>query len=66
MTPCYFIFNDFYTCFSNFFYPGLALTVARGEMPYVVYRALHVHLYVHVRTRMCSVPEVVTCTCNQR
>ena len=33
----YFIFNDFYTCFTNF----LSLTVARGEMPYVV-RALHV------------------------
>ena len=27
----YFIFNDFYTCFL-IFYPGLALTVAHGEM----------------------------------
>ena len=35
----YFIFNDFYTCFTNFFNPGLALTVARSEMPYVVSRA---------------------------
>ena len=26
----YFIFNDFYTCFTKFFYPGLVLTVARG------------------------------------
>ena len=44
----YFIFNDFYTCFTNF----LSLTVARGEMPYVrtvlvyVVRALHVHIII--------------------
>ena len=31
----YFIFNDFYTCFTNFL-SSLALTVARGEMPYVL------------------------------
>ena len=37
----YFIFNDFYTCFTNFYlHVGLALTVGRGEMPYVV-RALY-------------------------
>ena len=36
----YFIFTDFYTCFTNFFIQAyIALTVARGEMPYVVSRA---------------------------
>ena len=54
----YFIFNDFY--------PGLALTVARGEMPYIV-RALYA---MRARTRMhilCAQikTEVITCMCNQ-
>ena len=39
----YFIFNDFYACFTNF-YPGLALTVARGE--------IRTSVYVHTRMRI--------------
>ena len=39
----YFIFNDFYTCFTNF----LALTVARGEMPYVRSTRASAYTYAH-------------------
>ena len=62
---------------SQIFYPGLALTVARGEMSYVHFAYTYVvyNYYVrytysiHVRTRMRIVrankTEVVTCTCNK-
>ena len=62
----YFIFNDFYTCFTNFLSRlNLALTVAHGEMPYV--RSMRTSASIAgTRTRMRIVPEVVTCMCNQR
>ena len=48
----YFIFNDFYTCFTNFFI--LALT--RGEMPYVVRVLRYVRACVLCRKlwRVCT------------
>ena len=47
---------------SLIFYPGLTLTVARGEMQYSVRstRARRIARSVHVRMRMRIVPEVVT------
>ena len=48
-----------FTLVSLIFYPGLALTVAHGEMPYALYRT-------RTRLRIVIVPEVVTFTCNQR
>ena len=62
----YFIFNDFYSCFSNF-YSGLALTIARGEMPYVYTYVVYITRATRTRLRIvrANKTEVVTCTCNQ-
>ena len=58
----YFIFNDFYT----FFYPGLALTVARGEMILPVRSIICASVYVRAYVLCARIkPEVVTFTCNQ-
>ena len=62
----YFIFNDFYTCFTNFLSRLSARRLA-GEMmhPYVY---IHVRMYAHAYSysaRARSKTEVVTSTCNQ-
>ena len=44
----YFIFNDIYLIF----YPGLALTVARGEMPYAYTYVVYITRATRTRMRI--------------
>ena len=46
--PTSYLFLMIFTLVSLIFYPGLALTVARGEIPYVVSRATRIaYTYAH-------------------
>ena len=58
----YFIFNDFYTCFTNFL---SRLSLDCNAQRDGIARYTYMYTFRRTRTRMRIVPEVVTFTCNQ-
>ena len=64
-TP-YFIFNDFYTCFTNFFSKLSLDCSARRDairVRIIFTRATRIHVRTRMRIVRANKTEIVTCTC---